>query len=64
MHTHIAPTVPTHRTSTAVPTGFRRRLATVTGLSAGVGGTDDILPYPLRCYRCSENELEIQGWRP
>ena len=30
MRTYIAPTAPTHRTSTAVPTGFRRRLATVT----------------------------------
>ena len=30
MHTHIAPTAQTHRTSTAVPVGFRARLATVT----------------------------------
>ena len=30
MHTHIAPTAPTHRTSTAVPAGFRAHLATVT----------------------------------
>ena len=30
MHTHIATTAPTHGASTAVPTGFRARLATVT----------------------------------
>jgi putative oxidoreductase len=30
MHTHIAPTAQTYRTSTAEPVGFRARLATVT----------------------------------
>ena len=30
MHTHIASTAQTHRTSTGVPAGFRARLATVT----------------------------------
>src|SRR5262245_54711032 len=30
MHTHIASPVPTYRTSTTVPTGFRARLVAVT----------------------------------